>query len=200
MSTPPMAGPTTDAVVARARDRQRRHFAGGIAAGCVAALGVSLLVVSQPGNMHEPTALGSPPPVSSGTATGALVPTSSGPPTLASGGHACPGLITPTADAHGVIHGVTIDYADVLEFYGHDYQSADNTPLDPADLGASVGQVVCTLATPSVSYVDPGYRMQDGDATFIPSGGQVYSVKGVPAEQELAAEHDGVMHVYRIHR
>lgn len=119
--------------------------------------------------------------------------------TSAASGHSCPPRITPTPDAHGNISGVAIDYADVLHFNGHNYQATDNKSLTRADLGAGVSHVACTLAgPPTSSYVDPDYRMKDGDATFVPAGSTIYTVKGVPADQELAAEHDGVMRAYRV--
>lgn len=114
-----------------------------------------------------------------------------------SAGHACPRPIMPSTDAHGDVHDVVIDYADVLHFDGRDYQSTDNTPLKQGALGSGVGHVACTLTGPG--HVDPAYQMQDGDAAFIPTGTTIYTLKGVPAEQELAAEHDGVMHLYRVH-
>lgn len=118
--------------------------------------------------------------------------------TSAAGDHSCPPRITPTPDGHGAMNGVAIDYVDVLRFNGHDYQATDNRSLTQADLGAGVSHVACTLAGPSTSYVDPHYQMKDGDATFVPAGSTIYTVKGVPADRELAAEHDGVMHAYRV--
>ena len=119
-------------------------------------------------------------------------------PSSGASGHSCPPRVTPTPDAHGNVSGMAIDYVDVLHFAGHNYQATDTTALTQADLGAVVGHVACTLAGPSTSYVDPYYRMKDGDAAFVPAGSTIYAVKGVPADRELAAERDGVMHAYHV--
>lgn len=134
---------------------------------------------------REPTAGSGGPSTSPASASSTPTPS----------GHSCPSRITPTPDAHGDVHDVAIDYVDALRFDGHDYQSADDTPVKQADTGASVGRIACALSGPS--HVDPAYRMQDGDATFVPIGTTIYTVKGAPTDQELAAEHDGIMHLYK---
>lgn len=111
------------------------------------------------------------------------------------GSHSCPPGVGPSTDAHGDVHDAAIDYADVLRFGGHNYQSVDNAPVTHAELGAGVGRVVCTLSGPV--HIDPDYRMRDGDATFVPAGSTIYTLKGVQSDRELAAEHDGVMHLYK---
>lgn len=88
----------------------------------------------------------------------------------------------------------TVDYVDALHFDGRTYQSLDTAPVSPAELGASVGHVSHTLAGTTN---DPSYRLKDGDATFVPTGSPIYAVKGAQPGQELAAEHDGVMHLYK---
>lgn len=54
-----------------------------------------------------------------------------------------------------------------------------------------------TSALSGSSSIDPGYRMQDNDATFVPVGSLIFAVTGTQSARELAAEHDGVMHLYK---
>lgn len=112
------------------------------------------------------------------------------------GGHSCPSRFRPTPDAHGDVHDVMVDYVDALRFDGREYLSMDSTPVKQTDLGAGVGRIACTLSGPT--QIDPAYRLQDGDATFVPVGTTIYAVKGAPPDQELAAEHDGAMHLYKV--
>lgn len=127
--------------------------------------------------------------------TGSSTPPVSASSTPAPGGHSCPPRLGPSTDANGDVHDMVVDYADILHFNGHDYQSVSNTPVKQADLGVSVGHVVCTLSGPS--HIDPGYHAQDGDATFVAVGSTIYAVKGTQPDRELAAEHHGVMHLYK---
>lgn len=127
---------------------------------------------------------------------GSTSPASPASPASTPSGHSCPARITPTPDADGVVHGVAIDYVDLIHFHGRDFQSTDDARPKQADLGASVGRVLCTLSGPSS--VDPGYQMQDGDATFVAAGSPIYLVKGVSPDRELAAVHDGAMHLYKV--
>jgi hypothetical protein len=70
-----------------------------------------------------------------------------------------------------------VDYADVVQFGGRDYLSAGEQTGRPVRL-ARVGTVRCAIAT-----IRPGsgYRLQDGDATYLVPGTTLYSVRGLPS-------------------
>jgi hypothetical protein len=70
-----------------------------------------------------------------------------------------------------------VDYADVVRLGGRDYLSAGDQSGRPVR-AAWVGEVLCSIAT-----IRPGsgYRLQDGDATYLTAGTTFYSVRGLPA-------------------
>lgn len=71
-----------------------------------------------------------------------------------------------------------VDYADVVHLGGRDYLSTPEQQKGRPVRLARLGSVLCTIHT-----IRPGsgYRLQDGDATYLGAGTPLYSVRGLPA-------------------
>lgn len=88
---------------------------------------------------------------------------------------------------------VAVDYLDTFRLGGRDYVVAADVPRGTR-VGMEVGRIRCMIT----SYqVDPSYQLHDGDATFLPVGTTVFSVRQVSNSDELVAIVDGRTVVYR---
>lgn len=108
---------------------------------------------------------------------------------------------TPTDGATPIASGsggtAIIDWVDFVRFNGISYlagyPAAGERSLTGADLGEPFATVRFML---SENVRDPEYRIQDGDAAFLPAGTPVYAVKGYRPEFRLAARRDGRIVLY----
>ncbi|NUP46399.1 MAG: hypothetical protein HOW97_03660 [Catenulispora sp.] len=101
-----------------------------------------------------------------------------------------------TPDSHGEVHAVEIDYVDTIRFDGRDY-IATSTVVPSATAGRAVGHVLCSIN--SHPHVDPSYRLQDGDATYVAAGSDIVAVSGYDVAKAVAALHDdGVLYLYQV--
>jgi hypothetical protein len=118
--------------------------------------------------------------------------------TFLCGGLTYLGLLGLAACARGVSETVVIDWVDVVQFGGIRYLAKIN-PSGRAPTDADVGPVFATVRFKVADNVhDPGYRLKDGDATFLDVGTPVYSVSGyAPTFRLVARSHlDGRLLFY----
>lgn len=73
-----------------------------------------------------------------------------------------------------------VDYADVVSLLGGHYLRHDEARVVP---DRPVGTVLCTIADIEP---DPSYLLVDGDATFLPRGTTLHSVRNLPRWFRLA--------------
>lgn len=100
----------------------------------------------------------------------------------------------PTAIAP-VQTGVAIDWVNVIHMRGITYMvSSPNPTLTSADLGPVFGTTTFKV---DGNIHDPQYHLKDGDATYLPAGTPVYTVKGHPSSVQLAAYVNGVITLYK---
>ena len=103
----------------------------------------------------------------------------------------CPPAWSPAAG-----HGVAVDYVDAVRIAGHDfvYQAGADPAATRPVLGAPLGRVQCQI---TAYQVDPAYRLQDGDATFLPAGTILYAVVGQSPAKVVAVRDAGGIRLYR---
>lgn len=143
----------------RDRVRRRRQLTGLAAVVAVALLAGAVVVV--PRLVLDPPAA----PVATATAT----------PTPTPRGTATPARACPTRSPNDGSE--IVDYADAVRVGGRDYFSAGEQTGRPVRQ-ARLGTVLCSIAA-----IRPGsgYRLQDGDATYLPAGTTLWSVRGLPS-------------------
>jgi hypothetical protein len=86
---------------------------------------------------------------------------------------------------------------DTVRIAGHEfvYQPSVDRAAAQTVLGAPLGRVRCQL---TAYQVEPAYRLQDGDATFLPVGTTLYAVVGQdPAKVVGVRAADGGIRLYR---
>jgi len=88
---------------------------------------------------------------------------------------------------------VTVDYLDTLRFGGRDYIAKGSVPPGTR-VGIEVGRTRCMI---TAYQVDPGYQLHDGDATFLPVGTPLFSVRQASTSDALVAVVDGRSVLYR---
>jgi len=88
---------------------------------------------------------------------------------------------------------VMVDYIDTLRFEGHDYVAQAAAPPGTR-VGASVGRTRCMI---TAYPVDPAYQLHDGDATFLPAGTPLFSVRRLNTSKALMAVVNGRDLLYR---
>ena len=103
----------------------------------------------------------------------------------------CPPAWSPAAG-----HGVAVDYVDTVRIAGHDFiyqPDAAQAAARPV-VGAPLGRVQCQI---TAHPVDPAYRLQDGDATYLPVGTTLYAVAGQDPAKVVAVRDAGGIRLYR---
>ena len=87
-------------------------------------------------------------------------------------------------------------YVDTLMIHGRDDLISNDEPppaWDPASTGTPAGTITCTLST---QLIDPGYHLDDGDATFLPVGTAFYLVQAPGGVTEAIARVGNGLRVY----
>jgi hypothetical protein len=112
-------------------------------------------------------------------------------------GSSVPARVCPPAWSHAPGQGVAVDYVDSVRLTGHDfiYESAADPAAPHPVPGAPVGRVQCRI---TAYQVDPAYRLQDGDATFLPVGTTLYAVVGLDPAQVVAVRAADGIRLYRV--
>jgi hypothetical protein len=140
----------------------------------------------------------------SGSSPSASGPPASSPPTSPSAAaEDCPDVTG--ADGYAA----AIDYVDFVQAFGRQYVVSTNSTntsgrfepeLTRKDLGRVVLRSKCSFsALNDRTQKSPG-EPHDGDTGFLPPGTAIYAVHGWSKHCQLAAEHDGRMHVYLAYR
>ena len=88
---------------------------------------------------------------------------------------------------------VMVDYIDTVRFEGHDYVAQPAAPPGTR-VGVLVGRTRCMI---TAYPVDPGYQLRDGDATRLPVGTPLFSVRRVSISKALVAVVNGRDLLYR---
>jgi hypothetical protein len=136
---------------------------------------------------YAPTPLSTacPAPVLSADGRTAALPSPATAPEVTGAFGTCP---SPAPTESG--HAMAIDYVDFLQAGGRFYQGdlADRSAASPKDNDRGEPQLTirCTVSTWSDTY-QQGLTNQDGDASFLPAGTQVYAVKGHSPSCQLMA-------------
>ena len=91
-----------------------------------------------------------------------------------------------------------IDWVDFVKVGGNQYESLYSLAVaDPKHVTDEViGKVEFTV---SGNISDPGYRIKDGDAAFLPVGTPLYAIEGLDPERFAAAEDDSMIHGYKVY-
>ena len=154
----------------RDRVRRRRQVTGAAAAVAVALLAGAAVVV--PRLLLDPPAPAGTATAPAATATApagtATAPAATPTPTTAPA-RACPASLRDGSQI--------VDYADAVHLGGRDYLSAGEQ-TGRSVRQARLGTVLCSIAA-----IGPGsgYLLQDGDATYLPAGTTLWSVRGLPS-------------------
>ena len=96
----------------------------------------------------------------------------------------------------------TITWAPLFQFGGIKFEKLWSTTgpadgEDGPDLRADdLGSVLYRIAFRGNGYAGPGYRLQDGDATYLDPGTPVYAVKGYSEQFRLGTVEDGRVTLY----
>jgi len=118
-------------------------------------------------------------------AAGPTTPAVTATPTGGSPQVGCPALPKPNPRS-----GVVVDYVDFVQAHGVTYVAdADNTAvLGTADAGPVQFTVRCALGNLNTATHQQPPPARDGDAAFLPSGTQVFALKGWPTSCRLFAQ------------
>ena len=90
-----------------------------------------------------------------------------------------------------------IDWINFIEVGSTQYVAGlGSSPdvLQQSDLGPVYSQVKFKV---NGNVCDPNYRVKDGDAAFLDPGTPIYQISGRPASQQLAAQFNGAIVIYR---
>ena len=89
---------------------------------------------------------------------------------------------------------VVIDWVNAIHFNGTTYLASFSPQTLPVSkLGPLFGT---TKFKVDGNVQDPNYHLKDGDATYLPVGTPVYTVKGSPSTAKLATNINGVVTLY----
>lgn len=89
---------------------------------------------------------------------------------------------------------VMIDWVNAIHFNGTTYLASFSAQkLSASTLGPLFGT---TKFKVDGNIQDPNYHLKDGDATYLPAGTPVYTVKGYPSTKKLATNINGVVTLY----
>jgi hypothetical protein len=168
----------------------RRLSEGALSQGVVMAsrgggmdigIGVAIVVLFLAGCAKPTTGPASP---HSSDRSGATSPIAQGLP--------CPSPATGQAGAR-----VMIDWIDMIKWGGHQYAAqlpASTSTVAPGKVGSRIGLTRCHIAD---STAGPQFTFHDGDATFLPVGTEINTIKGVPADTAVTAYRAGHWLYYR---
>lgn len=92
----------------------------------------------------------------------------------------------------------SVEWIDALHLEGRNYERVDivaphQARVARSQLGDRLATITCTVGE---RVQDPGYRLRDGEATFLPSGTPVHALVGAPTSFRVAAVEAGRPVVY----